>query len=86
MTARTSASAAAISSTDSPVSMAIRPSGPSMNVWLERPLPTRHHTPLRTSQSFRESRSVWASRSRWIRWPPGPVAVTDDDEEKLAGR
>ena len=46
--ARSSARAARISSTDSPVSMAMTPPGPSMKVWLERPLPTRHQTPGRT--------------------------------------
>jgi hypothetical protein len=34
---------------DSPVSIAMMPSGASMNDWFDKPLPTKFHTPLRTS-------------------------------------
>jgi len=58
VTVRNSASAARISCSLSPVSMAMMPSGASMNVWFERPFPTRHHTPGRTVYSCLASTSL----------------------------
>ena len=70
-----SSSAAFISSTDSPVSMAMMPSGPSTNVWFDRPLPTRHQTPGQTSVKRRSTRCDCSTAAAWTICPLGSLRL-----------
>ncbi len=65
--------------------MAITPSGPSTNVWFDRPLPTSVHTPGATAMNSWRRRSLWAKWSSCATWPMGPIASTAPSVLKLLG-
>ena len=82
-TLRSSCSASRISSTLSPVSMAITPSRALTKVWFDSPLPTKLHTPSHGDSNCRLITSLCRTASRCTRCPPGKTTVFFESWSKL---